>query len=533
MRQLGLSPSECAFIMGVSTISSSLARTIIGIIADKFRRHIQTLIVCCFLAGVCHVGLLFVPRQTVGNHELINPDPFKTLHVRCDHSLPDGDLLLCEMPSEVTADNSTLMSLSPMISFQKDAVLFDDNCSYNPMQCRVSCCGDERSTFNSSETVGNVSKLDVKSDQICERTFVLKLGVTAQNVSDRSTDSYTTSQGCGVFRLKTDDVVNERLKSSDLCDHIKKYNCSSVCTRLTNESRSDNQFTHFGKTFWIFFGLSLAGSCFLIPIMSLIDGLVYAKLGENRTKFGQQRFWGSVSFGLFGVLSGILMDVLQTDAADKNFTYSFLLFFAFLLATSFFVCLIHASVEVITGNLMSNILRILRSLDLNLLMLTALVSGVICGAQETFQFWFLQSIGGPQMLMGLALLIQCSAETVLMIFSGRIINKMGTNFCFCLTFLAYGVRFALYSFLVNPWCVLAIEPVHSICFGLFYPAMTIRASELTPTGMHASVQGLLGTLYMNIGKLTGSTQFLILFCSDVGLVLICFPFAIMITMYLS
>lgn len=504
MRQLGLSPSECAFIMGVSTIGSSLARTVIGVIADKFRRHIQTLIVCCFLASVLHVSLLFVPVDNHGIDARINPDSFMMSYryLRCDHSSSDGDLLLCGIPSGVTAENSTVKSLLPIIGAQKDTVAPDGNFSDTSNDCRMSCCRDDRSKLNSTESFdGDVTELDVKSNQMCGRSFVLKPDVVTQSLNDLNKDGNTSAsiRGCGVYHLKIDDIIQSPLKSSDLCDDINEFNCSLVCANLTNDYRAEHQFSHFGKTFWIFVGLSLAGSSFFLPIMNLVDGLVYAKLGDNRTKFGRQRFWGSVSFGIFGVVSGILMDVLPTDTAEKNYTFSFALFAAFLLATSFFVHLIHASVEVIAGSLMSNILRIFRSLELDLLMMTALTSGIICGAQETFQFWFLQSIGGPQILMGLSLLVQCSSETVLMMFSGRIIDKLGTNFCFCLTFLAYGVRFLLYSLLVNPWYTLAIEPIHSICFGLFYPAMTIRASELTPTGMHASVQGLLGTLYINIG----------------------------------
>lgn len=469
-----MSPTETSIIFSVSSIAPTFVRAVVGMIADKFRRHKLIVIICCIVAGLLYPLLLFVPRESV-------PDVEKSNHSLSQSELScvngsDTELLLCK-PSHGRLDVDETLGKNLK----------------SESSCEIKCCSHTLKTMlmfgvNNSHWTMTTDK----PDDLCV-THLLSASEygmeTNRNSSDIVCTRYNSQRG------------SVRIFAS-MCNLVNEHMCNVTCGNWSDTSIAGTGeiVSKFGRTFAMIFVIIFVGSCFFSPTISIVDGLAYNCLGDNRMKFGRQRCWGSVGYGLFGVVSCIIMDAFQKSDADKNYTYSFIMFAVFLLLSALIVYRIEATVEVIAGSLMSNVCKILCNLELDLLMLTAFMSGFLCSAQEGFVFWFIQSLKGPQIIMGLCGLIQCSTEIFILFFSGLIVTKLGTMNCLCAVFAAFGLRFVLYSFLVNPWCILSIEPLHCICYGLFYPAMTIRASELTPAGMHATVQSFLGTLYMCVGK---------------------------------
>jgi MFS family permease len=466
MKQMGLSPTEMSLIFSVSTIAPTFVRAVVGMIADKFRRHKLILIVCCIVTAFLYPLLLVVPREShasLGELSCVNGS--------------DTELLLCKLSLGKPHVEEVL----------NKSMKFGSS-------CEIKCCSHILKTLQMFEFNNSLWTMTTdKPDDTCT-THLLSVSSVYKMDADRNFSSgvctrYNSQQGnAGIF--------------GSVCNLVNKHLCNLTCgnSSETSITETEEAVSKFGRTFAMIFFILFIASCFFSPTISIVDGLAYNCLGDSRMKFGRQRFWGSVGYGLFGVVSSLIMDTFQKNDADKNYTYSFIMFAVFLIVTAVIVYQIEASVEVIAGSLMSNVGKILCNLELDLLMFTAFLSGFLCSAQEGFLFWFIQSLNGPQIIMGLCGLIQCSTEIFILFFSGLIVTKLGTMNCLCAVFAAFGVRFLLYSFLGNPWCVLSVEPLHCICYGLFYPAMTIRASELTPPGMHATVQSFLGTLYMCVGE---------------------------------
>lgn len=92
-------------------------------------------------------------------------------------------------------------------------------------------------------------------------------------------------------------------------------------------------------------------------------------------------------------------------------------------------------------------------------------------------------------LEGLVMGIQCfGGELPFFFLSGKIIKKIGHVNAMSLVLLGFGVRFLLYSALVNPWWVLPIELLNGITFGIFYSTMTSYASIVALPGTEATIQ---------------------------------------------
>lgn len=108
-------------------------------------------------------------------------------------------------------------------------------------------------------------------------------------------------------------------------------------------------------------------------------------------------------------------------------------------------------------------------------------------------------------LEGIVMSIQCfGGELPFFFLSGWILRKIGHINAMSLVLLGFGVRFLLYSLLVDPWWVIPIEFMNGITFGLFYATMASYASIVAPPGTEATMQGLVGAVFEGIGVSCGS-----------------------------
>lgn len=90
-------------------------------------------------------------------------------------------------------------------------------------------------------------------------------------------------------------------------------------------------------------------------------------------------------------------------------------------------------------------------------------------------------------------------ETPAFFFGGWIVNKIGHGHSMTLIFTAIGLRYTLYSILVNPWWSLPIEILQNN-YGLFYSTMTSYAKKVAPPGTEATIQSVLCAICEGVGK---------------------------------
>ena len=293
------------------------------------------------------------------------------------------------------------------------------------------------------------------------------------------------------------------------CAKPTPLDCDVECTRFSERAIHTDcepkpaERKKYDNTFWIFFGLFMGGQFLFAPVFSLIDAMAYDFLGDERGKWGKQRLWGTIGFALAGTVSGLVMDNFQFTKKrdDIDYTPSFIAFAVLEALAAVMVCQFKVSNQLSCSQVCSNIGSLCRNFEVLSLFFVVFVFGMLTGVIETFLFWHLQSLGATQLLLGLCMFMNCVPEVPILFLSGKIIKKVGEIRCLYITAFAYAVRFLAYSFLLNPWMVLGIEPLHGITFGLMYAAATSYGSVLTPAGLHGTMQGLIGGLHFGFGKL--------------------------------
>ncbi|XP_052076346.1 major facilitator superfamily domain-containing protein 6-like isoform X2 [Mytilus californianus] len=532
MKQIGMTKSQTGIIYGLMPFVGFLVRPLFGALADKLQKHKLILFLCCLLTGLSFILMILVPSKHTEHTKVTTEimcsqgDSF----IRdCYHVNQSINMLECPMSfhnyitkaKEIASEESFVTKvvnssssnnvpyiISTMPNEQNDATKSKLSCSLKctykvtPELPQKVCFTNATGTYNIADCYNvnsNVGKWESHvSFQIPDLGYLLSKEVISNKIK-------TDDQICRIFDLK--DIVFKgqeywQMLCSDDAFLVCDLQCSHVdtCTRIVAENLSQT-------SFWFFFILFLLGNIFFAPIMSLGDAILYDILGEeNRHKWGKQRLWGTVGFAVFAIVSALSMDILSSKTNMNNFGIAFCLFFALNLATAIVSCIMRISDTLMCGQMLKGTITLLREPKTLVFLLVVFYFGSLTGAIEAFLYWFLEDEleNKLKIIPGLCLLFACIAETPILYFAGSIIKKFGHVTCLYAAFLAYALRFTMYSILENAWWVLPIELLHGITFGIMWAAATSYGSIITPVGMSGTIQGLLSGVHFGFGKGVGS-----------------------------
>lgn len=74
--------------------------------------------------------------------------------------------------------------------------------------------------------------------------------------------------------------------------------------------------------FWWFFGMLIISWVGMAAVVSIGDAICFGILGERAHLYGKQRLYGSVGWGIFSILAGVLVDNMS-DGVEKDYTIVF------------------------------------------------------------------------------------------------------------------------------------------------------------------------------------------------------------------
>ncbi|XP_049886210.1 major facilitator superfamily domain-containing protein 6-B isoform X2 [Pectinophora gossypiella] len=282
-----------------------------------------------------------------------------------------------------------------------------------------------------------------------------------------------------------------------------------IQTASESSSQAGSQFT---TQFWMFFIFMIINWSSQAVVVTFGDAICFNLLGDKPSLYGKQRLWGSVGWGTFSLLTGVLIDQFS-DGAYKNYTVAFVLMFIFMIGDIAVSCILKVESTKMSLNIIADVGTLFASIPTFIYMVWTILVGLCTGLLWQFLFWHLEDIAAMscdgteyvKSLQGLVSAIQTfGGEIPFMFLSGYILRKLGHVNMMSLVLFAFGVRFLLYSFLTNAWWVLPIEMLQGITFGMFYPTMTSYANVVSPPGTETTVQGLIGAIFEGVGTSLGS-----------------------------
>ncbi|RYH07054.1 MFS transporter [archaeon] len=273
---------------------------------------------------------------------------------------------------------------------------------------------------------------------------------------------------------------------------------------------------YFTRSFFALFWVVFAASAFRAPVTPQVDALVIAAL-PDKTKYGDMRLWGAISFGIFSFLGGSLFD---PNAGTDSFKYIFFLHaLTFLLAGYIVLSITYDLIR--QTNIPHHhehrhdktahrpLLRALADVFIQhpsvfVFSFIVFLSGFGSGVIDAFLFLRLKQLGGSGLVMGLSRFITCAAEVPMFQIAGPLHKRYGTWIILAVTQLAFVLRFTYYAFLTNPWAVLPCEVLHGLTFATMWSVACTYANLISPPECHSTMQALLEGLHWGFGSGMGA-----------------------------
>jgi MFS family permease len=246
-------------------------------------------------------------------------------------------------------------------------------------------------------------------------------------------------------------------------------------------------------SFIVVFGLIILFNSFLSPLPSLADSATMNMLGEERAMYGRIRLGGTLGWGLFAPIAGVLVQNYGLNA-------SFLSFSAIMLVNLFVSQkFVHGSHEASQSN-HGGIRTLLTSRRWINFLFLAFLGGIGSFSVAAYLFPYMAELGANETTMGIASALATLTEIPIFFFGNRLVKKFGAYGLLILALGMVGVRSLLYGAISTPLMVLVLQLFGGTVFPALWLAGVSYADEHAPAGLKSSAQGLLGAMMFGIGS---------------------------------
>ncbi|MFO7169476.1 MAG: MFS transporter [Chloroflexota bacterium] len=251
--------------------------------------------------------------------------------------------------------------------------------------------------------------------------------------------------------------------------------------------------------FAMIFVLALVHAIFSVAVSPLADSATLTALGPQRERYGSQRVWGAVGWGVSTVVAGWLVERFDLG----------LIFWAYPLTGAFaaFAALAMPRAELPAGDvkLVAAARTLLKDPRWAWFLVSALLIGCSGSLVHGFLSLYLEDLGAGGEQIGLAYLVASVSELPVMALSPLVLRRWGARPLLVTAGLVYAVRMAIYVVAPSPSWVLVAQLSHGLCFAAMWTGGVVEAQRLAPPGLEATAQSLFGTAVFGIAVALANT----------------------------
>ncbi|KAG5308416.1 MFSD6 protein, partial [Acromyrmex insinuator] len=283
-----------------------------------------------------------------------------------------------------------------------------------------------------------------------------------------------------------------------LCQRTKTENCNVTCDNFEN-----NYCLYISTTFWGFVFLMSLGTVGIVTSFNINNAICFEILGKGeQMKYGKQRIWGEISYGLVGFLVGYIIDMWSQNKIYKTYTPAFLL--AFIFISIDLICCKNLKLPRISRatNICADIYALSKYKSIIIFFCFAVIVGAIDGYIIFFLLWYEEDLAIKtgymdkiKLIEGLTVAAEAFGCVIFLPLSGRILNKIGYGYTFNLSLVFYVLRLGLISIAPTPWWIVLIEfLLLGLSYTLSYVTTIAFADVISSSSVSVSVQGIMSGL---------------------------------------
>ncbi|XP_051998810.1 major facilitator superfamily domain-containing protein 6-B-like isoform X1 [Xyrauchen texanus] len=297
----------------------------------------------------------------------------------------------------------------------------------------------------------------------------------------------------------------------------------------------------------------IIGEFFSAPAVTIVDTVTLQYLGQHRDRYGLQRMWGSLGWGIAMLSVGIWIDhthitiLIQGSGCIlpdyKNYMIAFIAFgvlmtSALIVATQFnFDNRVYWSGEVEAKKEdveipqviqevtlpesssdeapvcpesnpqhfpFKDLFRILCGIRYGTVLFVAWFMGFGYGFVFTFLYWHLEDLKGSTTLFGVCSVLSHLSELAAYFTSHKLIELVGHIRVLYIGLACNTARYLYISYLENAWIVLPMEVLQGLTHASVWAACISYLSAAVPPALRTSAQGILQGLHLGLGRGCGA-----------------------------
>ena len=233
------------------------------------------------------------------------------------------------------------------------------------------------------------------------------------------------------------------------------------------------------------------------PVIPIVDNSVMTLLGDRRDRYGLERVWGSIGWGVAAIFAGVLIKQLGLHWAF----YGFFVLYGVL----FFIALRFPVPEVsIASQFWQGVRQLATNLRWILFLLVALVEGLSLAIFLNFLFLHLNDMGSTPTIMSWSLTVATFSEIPIFLFGHRLLRRWTPVQLLTISMVLTAIRALLYANMTAPWQVLPISLLHGPTFAIMWTAGVAYSTQTAPKGLGTTALAVFSGMTFGLGSALGS-----------------------------
>ncbi|KAM6307086.1 major facilitator superfamily domain-containing protein 6 [Aegotheles albertisi] len=497
-KQLGMTPGQSGLLVGIRYFIEFCSAPFWGVVADRFKKGKIVLLFSLLCWVLFNLGIGFVRPATLR----CVPKGFPPAHPTNASSLLTTVLQNASTSSPLT----TVSTASPKVRGKRDLL------TSSPVTLETTGTANPEITF----------LLPTQSNDV---EFVLE---NSTHLISKNTTTSPVSPG-NVTLSTTPAAVTTKPMPSDQAVLI--YDQQEV-----------------EAIFLLILLVVIIGEFFSASSVTIVDTVTLQYLGKHRDRYGLQRMWGSLGWGLAMLSVGIGIDYTHTEVVIegqgckapeyKNYRIVFIVFgvlmtMALIVATQFRFHYAHfkqdenkrkevdiSQVDRSASNESSDntptsmsqsqsfsfwdLIKLLCSIQYGSVLFVAWFMGFGYGFVFTFLYWHLEDLNGTTTLFGVCSVLSHVSELTAYFFSHKLIELVGHIRVLYIGLACNTARYIYISYLENAWTVLPMEVLQGVTHAAIWAACISYLSAAVPPELRTSAQGILQGLHLGLGRGCGA-----------------------------
>ena len=246
--------------------------------------------------------------------------------------------------------------------------------------------------------------------------------------------------------------------------------------------------------------LTIAGSFFTTPLMTLLDSTTLVLLGERRDLYGQQRLWGSAGYILTSYFFG---QFLQSHGMRWIFP-GYIAIMGIYLLVSFGLPMRRVKIAVSTSaSIDKSIFQLLKQRTWVLFSISMIFMAIAMNSIIVFLAVYMTRLGSSPGLVGTVGALGALVEIPFMYAGSWLIRRYGSRTILLLGYAGYFLRLVVYAIMRVPgWAVLG-SATNGISYSFMQTSSVAFVDEITPAQWKGTAMGLYNATFSLGGMING------------------------------